>query len=53
MVASRDYLVEASKRGFDVGKPNTGEEIAAYVSDKLMAFPPDTIREYRSYVERQ
>ena len=53
MVASRDYLDEAARRGFDVGRPNTGEEIAAYVSDKLMTFPPETIREYRSYVERQ
>jgi len=41
------------KRGFDIGKPNTGEEIAAYVADKLMGSPADTIREYRSYVERQ
>jgi hypothetical protein len=53
MVASREYLDEAVKRGFDVGKPNTGEEIADYISTKLMAFPDETIREYRSYVERQ
>jgi tripartite-type tricarboxylate transporter receptor subunit TctC len=53
MAASSEYLDEAVKRGFDVGKPNSGEEITAYVSDKLMAFPTETIREYRSYVERQ
>jgi tripartite-type tricarboxylate transporter receptor subunit TctC len=53
MVASSEYIDEAIKRGFDIGKPNTGEEIAAYVADKLMASPADTIREYRSYVERQ
>jgi tripartite-type tricarboxylate transporter receptor subunit TctC len=53
MVASSEYIDGAIKRGFDIGKPNTGEEIAAYVADKLMASPADTIREYRSYVERQ
>lgn len=53
MVASQDYLTEAVKRGFDVGRPNTGEEIAAYVADTLLAFPAETIREYRSYVEKQ
>lgn len=53
MVASREYLDEAGKRGFDVGRPNTGEEIADYVATRLMAFPPETIREYRSYIERQ
>jgi Tripartite tricarboxylate transporter family receptor len=53
MVASSEYIDEAIKRGFDIGRPNSGEEIASYVSDKLMAFPADTIREYLSYVERQ
>jgi hypothetical protein len=53
MVASKEYLDEAIKRGFDVGKPNTGEEITDYVSTKLTAFPSETIQEYRSYVERQ
>src|SRR5262249_685825 len=53
MVASSEYVDEAIKRSFDIGRPNSGEEIAAYVSDKLMAFPAETIREYRSYVERQ
>jgi len=53
MVASPDYLAEAVKRGFDVGRPNTGEDIAAYVAGTLMAFPAETIREYRSYVDKQ
>jgi hypothetical protein len=53
MVGSKEYLDEAIKRGFDVGKPNTGEEITDYVSTKLTAFPSETIQEYRSYVERQ
>jgi tripartite-type tricarboxylate transporter receptor subunit TctC len=53
MVASREYHDEAVKRGFDVGRPNTGEEIAAYVADTLLNFPAETLREYRSYVEKQ
>jgi len=53
MVASREYVVEAIKRNFDVGRPNTGEEIADYVTNTLMSFPSETIREYRSYVEKQ
>lgn len=53
MVASRDYLDEAVKRGFDVGRPNTGEDIADYVTRTLLTFPAETIREYRSYVEKQ
>jgi ABC-type amino acid transport substrate-binding protein len=53
MVASSEYHDEAVKRGFDVGRPNAGEEIAAYVANTLLTFPAETIREYRSYVERQ
>jgi tripartite-type tricarboxylate transporter receptor subunit TctC len=53
MVASKDYLDEAARRAIDVGRPNTGEELADYVSKNLAAFPADTIREYRDYVERQ
>jgi hypothetical protein len=53
MVASKPYLDEAVKRGFDVGRPNTGEEIADFVSGTLMAFPDETIQEYRSYVEKK
>ncbi len=53
MVASRDYLDEAAKRGFDIGSPVTGEELADYVSNRLTAFPPETIAEYRGYVEKK
>src|SRR5262249_23361026 len=53
MATSKTYTDEAVKRGFDVGRPNSGEEIAAYVAEKLMNFPIDTINEYKSYVERQ
>jgi tripartite-type tricarboxylate transporter receptor subunit TctC len=53
MVASKDYQDDASKRGLDIGTPNTGEELAAYVANKLASFPAETIKEYRDYVERQ
>jgi hypothetical protein len=53
MVSSKPYVDEAVKRGFDVGRPNTGEEIAAFVSNTLTAFPDETIREYRGYVEKK
>jgi hypothetical protein len=53
MVASADYQVEAMKRGLDMGQPNTGEELAAFVATRLASFPPETIEEYRRYVERQ
>jgi tripartite-type tricarboxylate transporter receptor subunit TctC len=53
MVASNDYQVEAMKRGLDIGQPSTGEELARFVATKLAAFPPETIEEYRRYVDRQ
>ena len=53
MATSREYLDEAVKRGFDAGRPNSGEEIAAYVADTLLKVPAETLREYRSYVEKQ
>jgi tripartite-type tricarboxylate transporter receptor subunit TctC len=53
MIASSDYQDEAMKRGLDLGQPNTGEELAQFVATKLAAFPPETIEEYRRYVERQ
>ena len=53
MVANADYQVEAMKRGLDMGQPNTGEELAAFVATKLASFPAETIEEYRRYVERQ
>ncbi|HEY6259839.1 MAG TPA: hypothetical protein VIY51_29025 [Xanthobacteraceae bacterium] len=51
MVASQDYIDEASKRGLDIGQPNTGEELAAFVATKLASFPAETIEEYRGYVQ--
>jgi len=53
MVASKDYLDEAGRRGLDIGQPSTGEELARFVATKLTSFPAETIEEYRRYVERQ
>jgi tripartite-type tricarboxylate transporter receptor subunit TctC len=53
MVASKDYLDEAVKRGLDIGRPNTGEELAQYVANELTSFPAATVEEYRRYVEHQ
>jgi tripartite-type tricarboxylate transporter receptor subunit TctC len=53
MVASKEYAEEAARRGFDIGRPNSGEELADYVANHLSAVPPDVIRDYREYVERQ
>jgi hypothetical protein len=53
MVASQDYLDEAIKRNLDMGQPNTGEELAQFVATKLASFPPETIEEYRRFVEHR
>jgi hypothetical protein len=53
MVASKDYLDEAVKRGLDIGQPNSGEELARYVATELTSFPPATVEEYRRFVEHQ
>jgi tripartite-type tricarboxylate transporter receptor subunit TctC len=53
MIATSEYRDEATKRGFDVGAPNTGEAITEYVTNTLTKVPADTIAEYRSYVERR
>lgn len=53
MVATGEYRDEATKRGFDVGVPNSGEAITDYVTNTLSKFPAETIAEYRSYVERR
>jgi hypothetical protein len=50
MVASKEYLDEAVKRGLDIGQPNSGEELAQFAA-KLTAFPAETVEEYRRYVE--
>src|SRR5262249_27219099 len=41
MALSKEYTEEAVKRGFDVGTPNSGQDLADYVATKLTAFPPE------------
>ena len=53
MVASKEYRDEAAKRGFDLGRPNTGAELAQFVATKLASFPAETIEEYRRTIEHQ
>jgi tripartite tricarboxylate transporter family receptor len=48
-VSSPDYVAEASKRGFEVGRPNKGEEIADYIGKSLSDIPADVVAEFRSY----
>jgi hypothetical protein len=50
-VSSRDYITEATKRGFDAGRPNRGEDIADYISRSLTNVPADVITEFRSYAQ--
>ena len=50
-VSSKDYKEQASRRGFEVGAPNSGEEIADYIAKNLSSVPADVIGEFRSYVQ--
>jgi tripartite-type tricarboxylate transporter receptor subunit TctC len=48
-VSSQEYIAEATKRGFEVGRPNRGEEIADYIAKTLSNVPADVAEEFRSY----
>ncbi|HLQ88439.1 MAG TPA: tripartite tricarboxylate transporter substrate-binding protein [Xanthobacteraceae bacterium] len=48
-VSSRDYVAEATKRGFDAGRPNRGEDIADYIAKSLTNIPADVIAEFRTF----
>ena len=48
-VSRKEYVAEAGKRGFEVGRPNRGEEIADYVAKNLSNIPADVSEEFRSY----
>lgn len=51
MASSKEYQEEAARRGIDVGKPNTGEELATFVADNLTAVPAEVLQEYKNFVE--
>jgi hypothetical protein len=48
-VTSPAYIAQATKRGFDVGHPNLGNELGEYLKASLSAVPPDVIAEFRQY----
>jgi tripartite-type tricarboxylate transporter receptor subunit TctC len=48
-VSSQEYVAEATKRGFEIGRPNRGEEIADYIAKTLSNVPADVAEEFRSY----
>ncbi|MDF2117787.1 hypothetical protein PY365_19590 [Roseiarcaceae bacterium H3SJ34-1] len=52
MVRDPAYQEEARRRGFDIGKPNSGEELAAFLSKTISGLSPEVIAEYRSFIER-
>jgi tripartite-type tricarboxylate transporter receptor subunit TctC len=50
-IASNEYQELAAKRGFEVGKPNPGQEIADYIAGNLSNVAPEVIQEFRSYMQ--
>lgn len=52
MVRDAAYQEEARRRNFDVGTPNDGEAITAYLSKVISGLSPEVIAEYKSFVER-
>jgi tripartite-type tricarboxylate transporter receptor subunit TctC len=50
MASSKEYVEEAHRRGIDIGKPNHGAQLQAFVSRSLGDIPKDVVDEYRGYV---
>jgi tripartite-type tricarboxylate transporter receptor subunit TctC len=50
MVSSKEYIAEARQRGFDVGRPNTGQSIADYLKANSNV-APDVKTEFMSYAQ--
>lgn len=46
-VASPEYLAAAKERGFETGKPQRGEDLAAYLQSSLSNLSPKLIEEFR------
>lgn len=49
VVTNKEYVAEAAKRGFNVGKPNAGETIAAYLQKSFADVTPATKAEFLTY----
>jgi tripartite-type tricarboxylate transporter receptor subunit TctC len=50
-VSGAEYKEQAAKRGFEVGQPNSGEDIADFIAKNLSNVPADVIAEFRSYAQ--
>lgn len=48
-VTSKEYVEEATRRGFAAGKPNPGLELSSFLDKNLSNVPPDVIAEFRTY----
>ena len=48
-VTSPDYIAQATKRGFTVGVPNSGEELQSYIEKSLSGVPDSVIKEFQEY----
>ena len=51
MASSADYRAEAARRGFEIGAPMAGDEIARTVAANLTGVPADIVAEYRAVSE--
>jgi tripartite-type tricarboxylate transporter receptor subunit TctC len=51
VVTNKQYIDEASKRGFNVGKPNQGEDIRAYLQKSFAGVTPATKAEFLTYTK--
>jgi tripartite-type tricarboxylate transporter receptor subunit TctC len=49
VVTNKDYIAEATKRGFNVGKPNMGDDIRAYLQKSFADVTPATKAEFLTY----
>jgi tripartite-type tricarboxylate transporter receptor subunit TctC len=49
VVTNKEYIAEATKRGFAVGKPNGGEEIRAFLQKSFANVSPATKAEFLTY----
>jgi tripartite-type tricarboxylate transporter receptor subunit TctC len=49
VVSNKEYVAEATKRGFNVGKPNRGEDIGAYLQKSFVDVTPATKAEFLTY----
>jgi tripartite-type tricarboxylate transporter receptor subunit TctC len=49
VVTNKDYIAEATRRGFSVGKPNQGDDIRAFLQKSFATVTPATKAEFLTY----